>query len=182
MPAIRKYTERAWGAGAKERFAFIEIPGSPRKLSAGECLKPRMPTKSTCNDVLARDGRHCRFCGIPVVLPSIRQLIRQAYPNALLWGSTNISQHAAFQCMWLQFDHVLPSSRGGSSDLSNVVVTCAPCNFGRMDATLTEAQLADPLERPTPNLWVGYEDWDGLEKFASPLPILKFGAEHSPGG
>ena len=26
-------------------------------------------------------------------------------------GSANASQHAAFRCLWLQFDHVLPNSR-----------------------------------------------------------------------
>ena len=43
--------------------------------------------------------------------------------------------------MWLQFDHLLPNQGGGDSKLDNVVVTCAPCNFGRMDHTLEEVGL-----------------------------------------
>ncbi len=69
-----------------------------------------------------------------------------------------MEQHAALQCMWLQFDHILPHSRGGTNDLENIVVTCAPCNFGRMDNLLSELRLNDPRDR-------GFEKthWDGLE-------------------
>jgi 5-methylcytosine-specific restriction endonuclease McrA len=66
----------------------------------------------------------------------------------------------------MQFDHVLPNSRGGTSTLENVVVTCASCNFGRMETTLDEARLVDPLSRPTPRKWDGFDSWLGLESFA----------------
>ena len=48
------------------------------------------------------------------------------YRDALPWGRTNTGQHAAFQCLWLQFDHVLPHSRGGPTDLDNLIITCGP--------------------------------------------------------
>jgi 5-methylcytosine-specific restriction endonuclease McrA len=66
----------------------------------------------------------------------------------------------------MQFDHVLPNSRGGPSTLDNVVVTCAPCNFGRMETTLEEARLVHPLSRPTPRKWDGFKRWQGLENFS----------------
>src|SRR5262249_38234103 len=62
---------------------------------------------------------------------------------------------------------VLPNSRGGGSTLENVVVTCAPCNFGRMETTLAEARLTDPLSRPTARKWSGFDRWDGLERFGA---------------
>lgn len=126
-----------------------------------------MPTTATRSAVLERDGFHCRFCGLPVIPSLVRQLIRQAYPDALSWGASNASQHAAFQCMWLQFDHILPNSRGGASTCDNIVVTCAPCNFGRMETTLEEAMLANPLSRPTPKKWDGFDAWDGLGSFCN---------------
>jgi len=46
-----------------------------------------------------------------------------------------------------QYDHVPPHARGGNNDPGNVIVTCAPCNFGRMDYTLEEVGLADPRLR-----------------------------------
>ena len=88
---------------------------------------------------------------------------------AVSWGSTNGSQHAAFQCMWLQFDHILPNGRGGDSSIDNIVITCAACNFGRMDATLEEAQLIHPLTLNPPMAWDRYSEWDGLERFNTKL-------------
>ena len=91
--------------------------------------------------------------------------MQATYPGAVNWGPTNDSQHAAFQCMWLQFDHILPNGRGGDSSLGNIVIACAACNFGRMDATLAEAQLFDPLTLDPPVCWDGHAAWDGLERF-----------------
>jgi 5-methylcytosine-specific restriction endonuclease McrA len=115
--------------------------------------------------IIERDGFHCRFCGIPVIRAQVRRAMHSAYPNALPWGRTNATQHAAFQCMWLQFDHVLPNTRGGRSDLENLIVTCAPCNFGRMEWTIAEIGLLDPRGRVLLDHWSGYRRWRGLEEF-----------------
>ena len=121
-----------------------------------------MPPRVELAALIRRDGFHCRFCGIPVVRREIRSLIRKAYPEALRWGDANrnAEQHAGLQAMWLTYDHVLPYSRGGTSDLDNMVVACQPCNCGRTELTLEEAGLADPRARePVRSLW------DGLERF-----------------
>jgi 5-methylcytosine-specific restriction endonuclease McrA len=65
--------------------------------------------------------------------------------------------------MWMQFDHLLPHSRGGGNDIENVVVTCAPCNYGRWHWTLEEVGLIDPRTGS-----VQKTSWDGLER------ILRF--------
>ena len=89
----------------------------------------------------------------------MREALRKLYPDAVLWGRKNIEQHAALQAMWLQYDHVLPHSHGGGNDIENIVITCAPCNFGRMDHLIEEIGLDDPrLRKPV------VSDWDGLEK------------------
>jgi hypothetical protein len=119
-----------------------------------------MPTRADKEHLILRYGYRCAFCGIPLIHERIRARAAKAYPVAVPWGRTNISQHAAFQAMWLQFDHVLPHARGGDNSLGNVVVTCAPCNFGRMNYTLEELDLADPRTRPIESI-----DWDGLEGF-----------------
>ena len=85
---------------------------------------------------------------------------KKAYPEALTWGSKNIDQHAAFQAMWLQYDHLLPHARGGDNNLDNIVITCAPCNFGRMNWTLDEVGLIDPRTRqPARSVWTGLEEF-----------------------
>lgn len=164
LRAVREFTEAGWGAGCFKRHGFISVPDAPSSLQLADRPKPRMPTPETRAGVLNRDGCHCRFCGLPVIPRDIREKLRTAYPEALSWGLTTASQHAAFQCLWLQFDHLLPNSRGGTSDTENVVITCAPCNFGRMEKTLAEARLVDPLSRSTPVRWNGFYSWDGLER------------------
>lgn len=89
--------------------------------------------------------------------------MKGAYPESLPWGGTNPEQHAAFQCMWLQFDHILPHARGGDNSVNNVVVTCAPCNYGRSSKVLCEVGLIDPRGLP-----VHTTSWDGLERFLKP--------------
>jgi 5-methylcytosine-specific restriction endonuclease McrA len=120
----------------------------------------RMPTSAEKRELLERDGFHCRFCGIPVIRPEVRRRIRKHYADALPWGRSNASQHAAFQAMWVQYDHVVPHSRGGGSDLDNLVIACAPCNFGRMEYALEEVGLIDPRERAPIR-----SAWSGLERF-----------------
>lgn len=96
----------------------------------------------------------------PVIRAEVRKRIAASYPEEVPWGSTNRTQHAAFQAMWAQYDHVVPHSRGGTNDLDNLVVTCAPCNFGKMSHTLDELGLEDPRDRPPVKSL-----WDGLERF-----------------
>mgnify|MGYP000333137410 CR=1 FL=1 len=85
--------------------------------------------------------------------------INKLYPKELEWGRKNIEQHSAFQAMWLQYDHVLPHARGGDNNVNNVVITCAPCNFGRMDYLMEEVGIADPREAEPVK-----STWDGLER------------------
>jgi CRISPR/Cas system Type II protein with McrA/HNH and RuvC-like nuclease domain len=60
--------------------------------------------------------------------------------------------------MWLQHDHVLPHARGGDNSFENLVITCAACNYARMDFTPDELGLIDPRGRsPVRSNWVGLE-------------------------
>lgn len=56
--------------------------------------------------VLMRDGFKCRYCG----------------------KSADEKE--------LEVDHIIPRSRGGSSDLSNLVTSCFECNRGKRDKSL----------------------------------------------
>ena len=143
----------------------LRVPNSPPTLAKEMRPQPRKPSAETELRVKRRDGFFCRFCGIPVIENAIRTRIRAAYPEALRWGNENSEQHAAFQCMWLQYDHVLPHSRGGESSFDNVVVTCAPCNFGRMEKTLEEVGLIDPRIARVSPAWDAAATWNGLEQF-----------------
>ena len=138
------------------RDARAVIPPASRAPS-------RMPNTSQKAELLARDGHHCVFCGIPVISAEVRKALMNAYPETVSWGATWADCHAALLCMWLQFDHILPHGRGGDSGLQNLVVTCSGCNFGRMERTLDEMGLIDP--RPFSRV---KSSWDGLERLMRP--------------
>lgn len=162
LQAIGDWTQSIWGWGAnKERVVrFREVPGLPPRLPGKHPV--RMPPISVRRAMIERDGWHCRFCGIPLVGKEARDAILLRYPGALRWTNRNknAEQHWAFQCMWAQYDHLVPHARGGDSSLENMVLTCAPCNFGRADLLLEEVGIVDPRTRT-----IVRSGWDGLERF-----------------
>lgn len=165
MPSVRTWTESLWGSSTanpdQPRYLrFRNVPEAPSYLPKESRTIARMPTAEERRSIISRYGRNCVFCGIPLISKEIQTAVRLTYPAALPWGNRNPDQHAAFQCMWMQFDHVLPHSRGGDNSIENVVVTCAPCNYGRGDRTLAELGLMDPRTAP-----IYKTSWDGLERF-----------------
>lgn len=158
MVSIRNWTESIWGKKSPY-INFTKTENSPPILKKSERIETRMPNKALKNKLIERDGYNCVFCGTPLIRSEIRKKIKNLYPNALKWGRKNIDQHAAFQAMWLQYDHLLPHSRGGNNDINNLVITCAPCNFGRMEYTLTEVGIKNPLKTKKIK-----SNWDGLER------------------
>lgn len=159
LPAVREWTESLWGGKQEnpEQWRYHRWRAVPGLGVSKQKVKDRMPRKEHRLDIIARDGYNCRFCGIPVIPREVRDALSNAYPEAKLWGSRNGDQHAALQCLWLQFDHIVPHCRGGENTPDNVVVTCAPCNYGRGNWLLEEVGLIDPRERT-----VYKTNWDGL--------------------
>jgi hypothetical protein len=156
MPAIRAWSESIWG----KNTGFLPKSGGAGSIQKQLRAKERMPTPVQKAELLLRDGYHCRFCGIPVIRTEIRKRIHSIYPEALPWGRRNIEQHAAFQAMWVQYDHLVPHASSGTHDLDNIVITCGPCNFGRMQYSLEEVGLIDPRTREPVR-----SSWDGLDRF-----------------
>ncbi len=157
IPAIREWTESLWGKESPY-VQYRPTVNAPYSLLPAERETLRMPTAAARKILHDRDGYRCRFCGIAVIRKEIRDRLRRLYPAALPWGKTNRTQHAAFQAMWAQYDHILPHARGGTNDLNNIIVTCAPCNYARMNYTLEEVGLADPRTRePISSAWEGLE-------------------------
>ena len=156
MPEIRQWTKSIWANSE----VHVRHRSTEPALAKALRTKARMPSQADKVRVHQRDGYHCRFCGVPVVRSQTRKLIHNAYPIAVIWGDKEILQHAAFQAMWAQYDHIVPHARGGTNDLDNLVLTCAPCNFGRAGYTLQEVAVTDPRVRlPVQS------QWDGLERF-----------------
>jgi hypothetical protein len=163
LPAVRDWTESLWGSNSAYVNVLLRVSDQHEDEAAAG--KQRMPLTAIKKALHERDGYHCRFCGIPVIRSEVRKRFEHLYPAARIWGSKNFDQHAAFQAMWAQYDHIVPHSRGGDNSLHNLVITCAPCNFGRMDYLLQEVGLADPRERePVKSEWTGLEGILSLER------------------
>ena len=152
---LRDWTESLWGKNSpyvKPKPTSLVHP----QISKEFRISVRMPNSRERKILVERDGYHCRYCGVPVIPAETRSRISFLYPEAKIWGRTNASQHAAFQAMWLQYDHVLPHSRGGDNSIDNVVISCAPCNFGKMDFAVDELGIEDPRRRaPMKSSWFG---------------------------
>jgi hypothetical protein len=143
---IWNWLDSVWGKRSPYT-QFQVVPNAPLILPKEQRIKQRNPSIAERQTIHERDGYYCRFCGIPVIRSDIRRKFSQAYPDVVLWGNTNDRQHAAFQAMWAQYDHILPHARGGTNDISNIVLTCAACNYGRMRFTIEEVGLIDPRTR-----------------------------------
>lgn len=171
MPAIREWTNSLWGKGSPYRQFRGEGP-EPR-IPKKERRHLRMPDGNLKKLLHDRDGFHCRFCGIPVIRAEVRRRFVTLYPTIPIWGNTIGEQHAAFQAMWAQYDHIVPHARGGDNEIDNLVVTCAPCNYGRMSDTLEELGLSNPRDR-TPVR----SQWDGLERLLTNLQPMTRSGQH----
>ena len=161
-PVTRAWLESVWGKASVWNTPVRVVDHAPIVTEALRA-RPRQPTAATQLAVHARDGWHCRHCHVPVVRKAIRAAMHREYPEAVPWGGTNPSQHAAFQALWAQYDHVVPWSRGGSSDVANVYLTCAACNYGRVEYLLEHFNLEHPATRPRRE-----GPWDGLERLLRP--------------
>lgn len=156
LPEVRQWTKSIWA----DNNIHLRYPNADPFLPKGTNQHVPMVSAGVKAKIHERDGHHCRFCGIPVIRPEVRRRIRTIYPDALIWGNREIEQHAAFQAMWAQYDHLLPRARGGTNALNNLILTCAPCNFGRGGYTLAEVGVDNPWLRPPVE-----SAWDGLERF-----------------
>lgn len=153
-PKVWEWTDSIWG-----KSSSYVIVNKQSELHAEAKEGARMPSAEQMKALRDRDGFHCRFCGMPVIRADVRKYFHNIYPNSVPWGNTNKCQHAAFQCMWLQYDHVVPHASGGTNDLENIVITCAACNYGKWNYTLEELGLLDPRD-----FQPAQSTWDGLER------------------
>lgn len=88
----------------------IEMPAVVRLL--GGVRHRQKGVKFSRNNVLARDGWQCQYCG------------RRAPPEELT------------------FDHVVPRAQGGRTYWENIVTACLACNGQKGARTPTEARMA----------------------------------------
>ena len=105
----------------------ISSPSTKISLPSVIALKEYVPQKRnpafTRFNVFLRDRFSCQYCG---------------------------SELSASE---LTFDHVVPRSRGGRTNWTNVVAACSPCNLRKGNKLLGQCNM-QPLAKPmAPNVW-----------------------------
>ena len=90
----------------------------------------------------------------------------------------NVFKRDGFECQYcgsgrdLTLDHVMPRSRGGTSNWKNLVTACKPCNAKKGDDTPTEAGL-DLRQKPfKPSYIMFLRDFSGFD-FEEWMPYLQ---------
>lgn len=92
------------------KFKSLKKRACVSKARSGRIKKLHI-SKSMRYDVFSRDNFRCRLCG---------------------------ASPAADPKVLLQVDHIIPKSKGGSADISNLQTLCSSCNYGK------GAKLAKP--------------------------------------
>ncbi len=99
---------------------------------------------------------------LTILVPAVvvlRRPIRRA-KTGVKFSKVNVCARDDFTCQYcetklpmnrLNFDHVVPRSRGGKTDWTNIVSACYPCNTKKRNRTPDEAgmQLLSEPFRPT---------------------------------
>lgn len=133
---------------------------APTKMPIAE-RAPRLgsPNGRLPHEVFRRDSYRCRYCGLQLLSPeAFRRFADHVGPEAFrITGGGNTSKAGPSLVFRPTADHVEPWSRGGGTDLANLVTACWPCNFGKMEYTVEEFGISDPRTRPP----VG-DGWNGL--------------------
>jgi len=159
MPEIATYSRRLLGRMSMEWHRHTR---RPKCLPKTERHPDRMPSASVQDDIFARDGWRCRFCGTRVVCKRARRVFVKLFGPETRWKSPEFQRHAALYAMASSLDHILPHGRGGKNEIGNLVTACYCCQFGRGEWTLDEVQLQDPRQYPPV-----VDAWDGLSRLRS---------------
>lgn len=154
IPALMEFTIKVVGPLSVEVHRNITMP---KVLPKEDRIAQRMPSLRNRTEIYERDGWQCRFCGIKVVSTKARSIFLKLFPSETHWGGPEYERHAALYATAVSLDHVVPHSRGGDNDDSNLVTACFCCQHGRGQWLLDEMDLIDPRERPPI-----VDGWDGL--------------------
>ena len=115
---------------------------------AGETLDPNKDFSKFLTLILERDNFRCCYCSHTVFTRKRLKALHMALGNEsspLGVKNSEMSGHYLVLCATL--DHGVPHSLGGRTDPENLVTSCWPCNYGKMNFTLEQIGLDDPRSR-----------------------------------
>jgi hypothetical protein len=142
----------------RHRRIILKVP-MPETVKIDSRDLVRSPAKLQ-NQVFSRDYFRCRYCGNRLISQDfIRQFIKGLNSPLFQRGETNLTTHGIIHLTWPVADHVIPWNQGGRTDLSNLVSSCATCNYGKDGNTIEQIGIENPFYRePTRCNWHGLSD------------------------
>lgn len=90
----------------------------PSVIALKHYVKTKHTPKFTRYNIFARDNFTCQYCDTKHSTPD------------------------------LTFDHVIPKSKGGRTEWTNIVTSCRPCNWKKADYSCRDANM-HPINKPT---------------------------------
>ncbi len=114
-------------------------------------------------EMLAAHSRQIRSATKTFDLPSVLRLQRRVKMprHRVHFSRNNVYRRDNYRCQYcgdrfssadLTFDHVVPRSRGGATNWTNIVTSCQPCNRRKCSRTPSEAKMP-LLNNPTEPRW-----------------------------
>lgn len=103
-------------------------------------------------DVLDSYEAVCASPSISIQIPAVVRLVKEIHANkkGVKFSRVNVYQRDRHRCCYcgerfaprdLNYDHVLPRSRGGVTDWDNIVTSCKTCNLRKDNRTPAEAGM-----------------------------------------
>ncbi len=108
-----------------ENWAFLKDRESP--VENLESLQYRRKDCPSCGKEAEDDAIYCKYCGTVINKNNLTRYISDDIQRTVFERDNG-------QCVKcgrkdkLEFDHVIPLSRGGSNTLNNLQILCAECN------------------------------------------------------
>jgi 5-methylcytosine-specific restriction endonuclease McrA len=111
------------------------------------------------SQVYQRDGYRCGYCGIRVIdtkaLLKMEKIVGKKYFKV---KGKNNERHGVALALRATIDHINPLSHGGRTRIENLITSCWSCNYGKLNATLEQLGILNPLKKPrNPDRY-----WNGL--------------------
>ena len=126
-------------------------------------------------EVLEEYGREIHAVSFAIKLPSVVRLHRMVKrPNSpIKFSRQNIYARDKYRCQYcgtkfpseeLNYDHIIPKSRGGKTEWTNIVTCCIQCNRKKGGRTPKEARMKlvrkpiRPTWLPALKITIGYRE------------------------
>jgi hypothetical protein len=123
--------------------------GSMPAVVVSSELDPKKTFSHLASKIYLRDNFHCRYCRSKVAPRSFfTNFSKLMGDDAFHIGRANKELPGIYLLFVATLDQVTPLRLGGRTNDANLVTSCWPCNYGKMEYTAEQLGMVDPLLTP----------------------------------